>query len=150
MFGEEITHYALLARAIDKGENKMEVVKDSVETGITSRIQPWQAIFALLTYALGTYGIEDEKALILYGMVLACLGFVMVSNYKHKEAIKKVIAPWLVEQLLKTLSEYLAPQLPEPPAEEPTPPLEPIKELDKERIRKELEAAIKVLEETKE
>ena len=123
----------------------MELAKDTVETGITSRIQPWQAIFALLTYALGTYGIEDEKALILYGMVLACLGFVMVSNYKHKEAIKSVIAPWLVEQLLKTLSEYLAPQLPEPPAEEE--PVKPIAEPDKDKIREELQAAIKALEE---
>ena len=122
----------------------MDLAKTTVETGITSRIQPWQAIFALLTYALGTYGIEDEKALILYGMVLACLGFVMVSNYKHKEAIKKVIAPWLVEQLLKTLGDYLAPELPEPPEEEVP---EPITEPDKETVVLELREAIKALEE---
>ena len=108
-------------------------------------MQPWQALFALLTYALGTYGIENERALILYGMVLACLGFVMVSNYKHKEAIKKVVAPWLVEQLLKTLSDYLEPTLPEPPAEMPIP--EPIAEPDKEKVKTELRKAIESLEE---
>ena len=146
MFGEEITYYALLARAIDEEKKMTEQAKSAVQTGISERLQPWQALFALLTYALGTYGIEDEKALILYGMVLACLGFVMVSNYKHKEAIKKVIAPWLVEQLLKTVSEYLEPELPEPPAEEPTPP-EPIAQPDKEAVIAEIKGAIKALEE---
>ena len=143
MFGEVITHYALLARAID-GEMKMETAKDHVETGLSNRIQPWQAIFALLTYALGTYGIEDEKALILYGLILATLGFVMVSTHKHKEAIKKVIAPWLVEQILQTLGEYLEPTLPEPPQEQPP---EPIAEPDKEKVIAELREAIATLSE---
>lgn len=140
MFGEVIT-YALLARAINKGEMKMEVAKDTVETGLSNRLQPWQAIFALLTYALGTYGIEDEKAIILYGLILATLGFVMVSNYKHKEAIKKVIAPWLVEQILKTLGDYLEPTLPEPPKEEP-----PLEVDDKDKVIVELREAIAALD----
>jgi len=84
-----------------------EAIEGSVSTGLQSKLQPWQAIFALLSYAVGVFGIEDEKALILYGMILACLGFVQVSNYKHKETIKEIVAPWLVEQLLKTLSDYL-------------------------------------------
>jgi hypothetical protein len=97
----------------------MEQVEEVVETGISSRLQPWQAIFGILTYAIGVFGISDEKALILYGLILAALGFTMVSSYKHKEAIKQVVAPWLVEQILKTLGEYLKP--PEPPApEEPS------------------------------
>ena len=147
MFGEVITHYALLAEQ-RKGERTMtEQAKSTIQTGISERLQPWQALFALLTYALGTYGIEDEKALILYGMVLACLGFVMVSNYKHKEAIKKVIAPWLVEQLLKTVSEYLEPELPAPPEPEPTPPPEPIPEPDKKKVIEEIHRAIEALEE---
>ena len=143
MFGEVITYYAPLAGAIDEEEIMTAEAKNAVHTGISERLQPWQALFALLTYALGTYGLEDEKALILYGMVLACLGFVMVSNYKHKEAIKSVIAPWLVEQLLKTISDYLEPTLPEPPADEPIP--EPIAEPDKERVIAELKEAIEVL-----
>jgi len=84
-----------------------EAVAGAVETGLSSKLQPWQALFALISYAVGVYGIEDEKALILYGMILACLGYVMTTNYKHKEAIKEIVAPWLVEQLLKTLSDYL-------------------------------------------
>ena len=119
-----------------------EQAKTKIHTGISERLQPWQALFALLSYVVGTYGIEDEKALILYGMILACLGFVMVSNYKHKEAIKNVVAPWLVEQLLKTISDYLAPTLPEPPAEEPIPELD---EPDKERTIAEIKARIESL-----
>ncbi len=142
MFGEEITYYAPLAGAME-GEKMTELVKESVETGISNRLQPWQAIFALLSYALGTYGIENERALILYGMILATLGFTMLTNYKHKEAIKKVIAPWLVEQLLKTLSEYLEPTLPEPPVEKIP---EPITEPDREEIKAELREAIEILE----
>jgi len=92
-----------------------EAIEGSVSTGLQSKLQPWQAIFALLSYAVGVFGIEDEKALILYGMILACLGFVQVSNYKHKESIKEIVAPWLVEQLLKTLSDYLG--TPPPPTE---------------------------------
>ena len=78
-----------------------------METGLSNRLQPWQALFALLSYAVGIYGIDDEKALILYGIIAACMGFVMQSNYRHKQAIKEIVAPWLVEQLLNTLSEYL-------------------------------------------
>jgi len=89
-----------------------EAVEGAVETGIQSKLQPWQAIFALLSYAVGVFGINDDRALILYGMILACLGFVQVSNYKHKETIKEIVAPWLVEQLLKTLSDYLGTPVP--------------------------------------
>lgn len=121
----------------------MEKAQEHVETGLSNRLQPWQAIFALLSYALGTYGIENERALILYGMILATLGFTMLTNYKHKEAIKKVIAPWLVEQILQTLGEYLEPTLPEPPTEEPP---EPIAELDKEKVIAELREAIAALD----
>ena len=121
----------------------MEFTKDRVETGLFNRLQPWQALFALLTYAFGIYGIDDDRAIILYGLILATLGFVMVSNYKHKEAIKSVIAPWLVEQLLKTLGYYLEPQLPEPPDKDS--PMEPITEPDKDKVIAELEAAIAAL-----
>ena len=61
-----------------------EAVESTIETGISSRLQPWQAIFAVMTYALSQFGIEDEKALILYGLILATLGFVQISTYKHK------------------------------------------------------------------
>ena len=123
-----------------------EAVENTVETGISSRLQPWQAIFGILTYAIGVYGIENEKALILYGLILATLGFVQVSTYKHKEAIKQVVAPWLVEQLLKIVSEYLAPQLPGTPEEaKETPELVP--ELTKEERIAQLTARLKELTE---
>jgi len=109
----------------------MEQLEGKIESGISSRLQPWQSIFAILTYAIAQYGIEDAKALILYGLILATLGFVQISTYKHKEAIKSVVAPWLVEQLLKTISEYLAPALPATP-DATLPPEEPIQELTKE------------------
>jgi len=85
----------------------MQKLENTVETGISQRLQPWQSLFAILTYAIGVYGLDNERALILYGLILAALGFVMVSSYKHKEAVKEIVAPWLVEQLLNTVSEYL-------------------------------------------
>jgi hypothetical protein len=126
-----------------------EAVTGAVETGLSSKLQPWQALFALISYAVGVYGIEDEKALILYGMILTCLGYVMTTNYKHKEAIKEIVAPWLVEQLLNTLSDYLGTPLP-PSATgseyEKTPELEveaTAKEL-KARLKAQIEALEKV------
>jgi len=112
----------------------MQQIEETVSTGLSSRLQPWQAIFAIMTYAISQFGISDEKALILYGIIMATLGFVQISTYKHKEAIKQVVAPWLVEQLLKTISEYLAPQLPTPPEE----PVEPVPEPTKEEMIAEL------------
>jgi len=125
-----------------------EAVEGAVETGLAARTQPWMAIFTLLSYCVGVFGIQDEKALVLYGMILACLGFVMVSNYKHKETIKEIVAPWLVEQLLKTLSDYLG--TPVPPSETPdgvvvqTPDIS-IKASAKE-MQAELRAKIEMLE----
>ena len=103
-----------------------EVIEGQVETGITNRIQPWQALFGVFTYALTQFDIGQPNTIILLGMVLACLGFVQVSTYKHKEAVKKVVAPWLVEQLLQIVSEYLKPNLPEPPENTPAEPVEPV------------------------
>lgn len=120
-----------------------EAVESSVETGISRRLQPWQSLFAILSYCIGVYGVTDEKALILYGMILVALGFTMVSSYKHKEAIKQVVAPWLVEQLLSTVSEYLAPQLPETPEKGPE---EPIYVSSKDALVDQLRAQITALE----
>jgi hypothetical protein len=53
-------------------------------------------------------------------MLAAMLGHAMVSNYKHKEAMKEVITPFLVDQALKILADYI-PAL--KPVEE-TPPVE--------------------------
>ena len=53
-----------------------EAVTGAVETGLTAKLQPWQSLFAILTYTVGVYGISDDRALILYGMILTCLGFV--------------------------------------------------------------------------
>jgi len=113
----------------------------TVNSGIGSRMQPWMALFSILTYAIGVYGISDEKALILYGLILGTMGFVMVSTNKHNEAIKSTVVPWLIEQILNTLGKYLAP--PEPPLEG-----EPI--LDetehKEKVLADLKAQVAALE----
>ena len=90
-------------------------IKGAIATGVSSRMQPWMALFTILSYVIGVYGISDEKALVLYGMILATLGFVMVNTNKHNEAIKETVIPWLIEQILTTLGKYLAP--PEPPVD---------------------------------
>ena len=118
----------------------MEVSKEKVSTAVQDKIQPWQALFAILTYSLTQFDIGEANTIILLGMILAALGFVQRSTYKHKEAVKDIVAPWLVEKLLKEVSEYLAPDLPETPepvAEEPT----------KEEIIAELHTRLAVLEE---
>jgi hypothetical protein len=100
----------------------VEVSKRAVSTAVQDKLQPWQALFAIFTYALTQFDIGQTNTIILLGMMLAALGFVQRSTYKHKEAVKDVVAPWLVEQLLKVISDYLEPKLPEPPAEEPVEP----------------------------
>ena len=99
----------------------MEVSKEKVSTAVQDKIQPWQALFAILTYALTQFDIGEANTIILLGMILAALGFVQRSTYKHKEAVKDIVAPWLVEKLLKEISEYLEPHLPITPEEDPEP-----------------------------
>jgi hypothetical protein len=123
----------------------MEKVEETVETGLTSRLQPWQSLFAIFTYALTQFDIGQTNTVILLGMILAALGFVQYSTYKHKEKIKSVVAPWLVEQLLKIISDYLAPELP-PPPEEIEPPEETLPEPTKEELKEELKKRIAALE----
>ena len=97
----------------------MEVSKSAVSTAVQDKLQPWQAMFAVFTYALTQFDIGQINTIILLGMILASLGFVQRTTYKHKEAVKDIVAPWLLERLLKEVSEYLAPHMPAPP-EEPT------------------------------
>ena len=123
----------------------MEVSKTAVSTAVQDKLQPWQAVFAIFTYAITQLDIGQTNTVILIGMILATLGFVQVSTYKHKEAVKQVVAPWLVEQLLKVISEYLAPQLP-PTPEEPVEPVEPV--ITKEEQIAELLAKLAELEGT--
>ena len=116
-------------------------VKAAIATGVSSRMQPWMALFTILSYVIGVYGISDDRALVLYGMILAALGFVMVNTNKHNEAIKSTVIPWLIEQILTTLGKYLAP--PAPPVEG-----EPIFDEvdDKEAVLAELKEQIAALE----
>ena len=117
-----------------------EAAAAKVESGVSSRMQPWMALFSILTYAIGVYGISDDRALILYGMILAAMGFVMVNTNKHNEAIKSVVIPWLIEQILNTLGQYLKP--PDPPVEgEPV-----VEEECKETILENLKAQVAELE----
>ena len=70
-------------------------------------------------------------------MILAGLGFVMSSTYKHKQAVKEIVAPWLVERLLEIAADYLKPTMPVPPTEEPVEPVdvpEITKEVQKARL----------------
>lgn len=82
-----------------------EQVIEKVETGFLTKLQPWQSLFGLLMMAFGIYGL-DERALIFYGMIMICLAFTMISSNKHKEVMKKVIIPFVVEQALKVLADY--------------------------------------------
>ena len=101
-------------------EKSVEVSKEAVSTAVQDKLQPWQAMFAVFTYALTQFDIGQTNTIILLGMIIVGLGFVQRSTYKHKESIKEIVAPWAVEQAIKVLSEYLAPHMPEPPAvEEP-------------------------------
>jgi hypothetical protein len=113
----------------------VEVSKDAVSTAVQDKFQPWQAMFAIFTYALTQFDIGQVNTIVLLGMMLVTLGFVQRSTYKHKEAVKEVVAPWLVEQLLKIVSDYLSPELPEPPAEEPE-----AEEPSREELIEQLEA----------
>jgi len=90
---------------------------EAVKTETIERLQPWQALFGILTYIIGAFNISDVNVLILIGLVLVTLGFVQRSTYKHKEAVKEVVAPWVLEKLMKILEEYL----PEEPEPEPDP-----------------------------
>ena len=110
----------------------MEISKDKVSTAVQDKIQPWQALFAVFTYALTQFEIGEVNTIILLGMILAALGFVQRSTYKYKAEVKEIVAPWLLEKLLKEVSEYLEPKIPEPPAEEPEP--EPIDEPTREEL----------------
>ena len=116
----------------------MAISKDKISTAVQDKIQPWQALFAILTYSLTQFDIGEANTIILLGMILAALGFVQRSTYKHKEAVKEIVAPWLLEKLLHEVSEYLKPEMPEPPVEEPIE--EPVDEPTREELLEQLEA----------
>jgi len=122
----------------------MEVSKKAVSTAVQDKLQPWQSLFAVFTYALTQFDIGEVNTIILLGMILAALGFVQRSTYKHKEAVKEVVAPWLLEQLLQRISDYLKPQMPTPPEETPAEPVE--RELTKDELREQLLAQLAELE----
>ena len=103
----------------------MEVSKKAISTAVQDKVQPWQALFTIFTFALTQFDIGETNTIVLLGIIMAGLGFVMNSTYKHKQATKDVVAPWLVEQVVRILSEYLTPQVPTP---EPTEEEEPSRE----------------------
>jgi len=117
----------------------MAISKEAVSTAVQDKLQPWQAVFTIFTFALTQFDIGETNTVILLGMILGTLGFVMRSTYKHKEAVKEIVAPWLVQKLLELVSDYLEPNLPAPPeetiVEAPT----------REALIAELEAKIKEL-----
>ena len=80
---------------------------ETVKTQTMDRLQPWQALFGILTYVVGAFDLSQWQVLLLCGFLLMALAFVQRSTYRHKEAIKEVVAPWLVERLLCVLDEYL-------------------------------------------
>ena len=97
-------------------------IPSAVSTAAQDKLQPWQAVFAIFTFVITQFDLSSNNVLILIGMVSLTLGFVMRSTYKHKEAVKTVVAPWLLQQLLKALEDYL------PTTPEPEEPLEPTRE----------------------
>ena len=94
-------------------------IPTTVSTAAQDKLQPWQAVFAIFTYAITQFDISEPNVLILIGIVSATLGFVMRSTYKHKEQVKEVVAPWLLQRVIQILSDYL-PKTP-PPSETPEP-----------------------------
>ena len=121
----------------------MAISKSAVSTAVQDKLQPWQAVFTIFTFALTQFDIGETNTVILLGMILGTLGFVMRSTYKHKEAVKEIVAPWLVQKLLELVSDYLEPNLPAPPEEEPI-----VEAPTREALIAELEAKIKELEVT--
>ena len=107
-------------------------VPGAVSTAAQDKLQPWQAVFAVFTFVITQFDLSNTNTLILVGMVSVTLGFVMKSTYQHKEKVKEVVAPWLLQQALKVLKEYM-PELPV----EPVAPEEP--ELSREQLIEELE-----------
>jgi hypothetical protein len=111
-------------------------IPGAVSTGVQNKIQPWQALFAIFTYALTQFDLGETNTLILLGIVMTGLGFVMRSTYLHKQATKEIVAPWLLEQVIKILSDYL-------PA--PLPPSEVAPVIVDEPTREELIAQLEAL-----
>ena len=118
-------------------------IPGSVSTAAQDRLQPWQAVFAIFTYAITQLDLSETNILILVGMISTTLGFVMRSTYKHKEAVKSVVAPWLLQQVVKILKDYLPSEEPEP--SEPytilQPTVEELEEQLRELLAKETEAS---------
>ena len=77
-------------------EKSVAISKTAVSTAVQDKVQPWQAVFTIFTFALTQFDIGETNTVILLGMILTTLGFVMRSTYKHKEAVKEIVAPWLV------------------------------------------------------
>ena len=99
-----------------------EELKEQITDGILGKLQPWQAMFMILSYMITQFELSEIHNLVAVGMIAATLGFAMVSNYKHKEEMKVIITPFLVDQVLKILKDYMPPLKVEP---EPIPLLEP-------------------------
>ena len=100
-------------------------IPTTVSTAAQDKLQPWQAVFAIFTYVITQFDISDVNNLILIAIVATTLGFVMRSTYKHKEQVKEVVAPWLLERVIQILSDYLPKtptpkETPEPIVDEPT------------------------------
>jgi len=114
-----------------------EKVTEAGRTAIVDRLQPWQALLGILTYVVGAFDITEWQTLLLCGFLLVALGFTQKANYKHKEAIKEVVTPWIIERLIDMLKDWLPP--PPNAEEEPEPaPADPYDEL--EALKAELEA----------
>lgn len=85
-------------------------LKEKVTDGILGKIQPWQAIFGMLSYVIFNYDMEIWQNLTLIAILAVMLGHAMVNKNKHTEAMKEVVTPFIVDQLFKTLEEYLPPK----------------------------------------
>lgn len=84
-----------------------EIVQQTVKTQTIDRLQPWQALMGILAYVIGAFDLADWNILLLCGFLIIGLGFTQRSTYKHKEAIKEVVAPWVIEKLLCLLEDYI-------------------------------------------
>ena len=95
-----------------------EAVQEKVKATVIEHLQPWQAIFTVLTWVVTQFDISEWQTLVLIAMLCSTLGFAMIKGYQHNEIVREVVAPWIVEKAVGLLSDYMKKVT--PTSEDPT------------------------------
>lgn len=91
-----------------------EAAEEKLKSTVIEHLQPWQAIFTVLTWVVTQFDITDWQTLVLIAMLCATLGFAMIKGYQHNEIVREVVAPWIVEKAIDLLSVYMKKVTPVP------------------------------------